>query len=225
MPRTLADDEEKTIEEELVRPFYAYDQILSRRVQHFYISGAIQEPCFYVDLVHKIQTALPDEVIYIHLNTIGGNIATGIQIINAMQASPAHVICSLESEASSLGTLIFLAADEFIVHDNCLMMFHNYSGWIGGKGHEQAAMFDATKKMFEGIARRLYIPFLSENELERIFNGADIYIHSDEIRDRLQYMVKMMEENLKPKKKAVKKKVTKKKAVKKKAARRSPKKS
>lgn len=143
-----------------------------------------------MDMIHRVQNAGPEDIIYIHLNTPGGHLDTGIQLVNAMQSTQAHVIASVESEAHSLGTLIFLAADEFVVHDNCMMMFHNFSGSVFGKSHEQQAHLQALIKWFNTLARRLYIPFLSEHEFERILRGEDIYLHSDEIRKRLEKMVK-----------------------------------
>lgn len=167
-----------------------YEQTIIRKVQHFYLSSVIEEPIHYIDMIHRIQSAGPDDIIYIHLNTPGGQLDTGIQIINAMQSTQAHVIASVESEAQSLGTLIFLAADEFVVHDNCTMMFHSYGGAVVGKGHEQKARMNSDMKVYDTLIRKLYVPFLSDVELERITNGEDIYIHSDEIRKRLDKLVK-----------------------------------
>lgn len=178
---------------ELNRPYWFFEQVLTRRVLHFYLSQVIEEPNKYIEMVHQIQTAGSDSIVYIHLNTPGGRLDTGIQLVNSMQASEAHIICSLEGEIASLGTLIFLAADEFIVHDNCLMMFHNYSGGVFGKGHEQIAALEANTRWVEEIMKRLYIPFMSEEEFERVRRGEDLYFHSDEIRKRLSKMVKIIE--------------------------------
>jgi ATP-dependent protease ClpP protease subunit len=99
----------------------------------------------------------------------------------------------VEAESHSLGTLIFLAADEFIVHDNCIMMFHNFSGSVGGKGHEQKAQLDATISWFTEFARKLYVPFLTEKEFDDIVDGKDLWIHSEDIRTRLKVMVAALE--------------------------------
>lgn len=188
----MANNEDK---DELIenKPFTYFEQAVVNKVHHYYLSEAIGEPNDYIELVHRIKTCGPHEVIHLHLNTPGGRLDTGVQLINAMQTSEAHVICSLESEAHSLGTLIFLAADEFIVHDNCMMMFHNYSGGMWGKGNEQVAQLAATIKWFESLARRIYLPFLSEEELEKILHGEDLWLHTDDIRDRLTAMVKIMQ--------------------------------
>lgn len=204
-------------------PYQYYEQQIIRRIHHFYISQLFTDPQLYIDMIHRIRSANSDDIIHIHLNTPGGRLDTGIQIINAMQSSEAHVVCSLESEVHSLGTLIFLAADEFIVHDNCMMMFHNFSGFTGGKGHEQVAQLQATVKWFTDIAQRLYVPFICEEELAAIFRGEDLWLHSAEIRDRLENMVKIMEEKMTEEsteaedaKKAPKKKIVSKKIVSKK---------
>lgn len=184
MPNLRRDDDKEPVF------FHYYEQVVIRKVHHFYLSGPIEAPGGYVDMIHKIQTAGPEDVIYIHLNTPGGQLDTGVQLINAMMATAAHVICSIESEAHSMATLIFLCADEYVVHDNCMMMFHNFSGAVFGKGHEQQAHLHALVKWFNTLARKLYIPFLSEEEFDRIQKGEDIYLHSDDIRRRLDKMVK-----------------------------------
>jgi ATP-dependent protease ClpP protease subunit len=183
--------------EELSEARYVhYEQTLVRKVQHFYLSAPIDEPIYYIDMIHRIQSAGADDIVYIHLNTPGGHLDTGVQIVNAIQSTQAHVIVSLEAEAHSLGTLIFLAADEFVVHDNCMMMFHNFSGAVVGKGHEQQALLQGTIKWFTTLAKRLYIPFLTDAEFDRILRGEDLYFHSDEIRKRLERMVKAQQEAL-----------------------------
>lgn len=175
------------------KPYHHFDQTVARRIQHYYLSGPIEEPHRYVDMVQKIQCAGSEEIVYIHLNTPGGQLDTGVQIINAMQSSQAHIIVSIEANCHSLGTLIFLAADEFVVHDNCLMMIHNFSGGTFGKGNEQQSQLEAQIKWFNTLAHKLYVPFLSDDEFRKIVKGEDLWLQSDEIRARLESMVKELD--------------------------------
>lgn len=174
--------------------YHYFSQQLVHHVHHYYISQSIDEPIHYVEMIHHLQTASPGHVIWIHLNTPGGHLSTGVQLINAMQASDAHIVTSIEGEVASMGTLIFLAGDEFVVHDNSLMMFHNYSGGVFGKGHEQIAALEATTKWTTEIMKRLYIPFISEDEMNRLQKGEDLYFHAEEIRTRLANMVEVLEQ-------------------------------
>lgn len=197
------EDEEETRKEK--KPYNYYEQAVASKVHHFYISEGISSPEKYIDMVHRIRMAGPTETVCIHLNSPGGCIDTGVQIINAMRASEANIVTSVESEAHSLATMIFLAGDEMVVHDDCVMMFHNFSAGAYGKGHELKASVKGVSDWCESLMRRLYIPFLSEKEFDRLLSGEDIWMQSDEIRERLVKMVSALERELKKKERELKK--------------------
>lgn len=176
------------------KPYQQYDHVYTAQHTHFYLSQAIGGPHLYTDMIHRINTASGSDTIVIHLNTSGGHLDTGVQIINAMQNSQAKIVTVLEGLAYSLGTLIFLAGDEMVVNDHCMMMFHNFKGGVIGKGNELTSQLDATVKWFSMLAKKIYIPFLTEDEFTRITKGEDLWMHSAEIRKRLDRMIKAMNE-------------------------------
>jgi len=188
------DDEEDDLRKKdpKKKAFEVYETTFTAQQVHFYLSDEIGEPKEYTDMIHRILVASPNDILFIHLNTPGGRLDTGVQIVNAMQNSQAKIITVLESMAFSLGTLIFLAGDEMIVNDHCMLMFHNFKGGILGKGQELAAQLEATMKWFSTLAKKIYIPFLTEEEFNRILRGEDIYMHSPEIRKRLDAMIKQL---------------------------------
>ncbi len=188
-----SDDEEIRINPffDKKKPYQQFDQTFHYQHIHFYLSEDIREPTAYTDMIYRILMADPNDVIYIHLNTSGGRLDTGVQLINAMQNSQAHIVTVLDGMAYSLGTLIFLAGDEMIVNDNCIIMFHNFKGGIVGKGNEIISELEATVKWFSELAKQLYIPFLSEEEFNRILKGEDLWMRSSEVRKRLDNMVKI----------------------------------
>ena len=182
-----------------------YEQTFTAKQTHFYISEEIGLPSEYIDMIHIIHTADTSDTIFIHLNTPGGVLDTGIQIINAMKNSQATIVTVLEGMAHSLGTLIFLSGEEMVVNDNCMMMFHNFRGGVIGKGNELTSELDATIKWFAALAKKIYVPFLSEEELKAIIKGEDIWMDSKEITKRLNRMEKDFldeEDNKKAKKTA-----------------------
>jgi ATP-dependent protease ClpP protease subunit len=190
-------DDEEEIDQRLVatlkkKAFQQYEQQFTAQQIHFYISKVISEPEDYTDMIHRMNMATPVDIIFIHLNTPGGSLDAGVQIITAMQNSAAKVVTILEGMAHSLGTLIFLAGDEMIVNDHCLMLFHNFKGGIDGKGHELVVQLAATVKWFAMFAKKFYIPFLTEDEFTRLVNGEDFWMHSAEIRRRLNRMMKII---------------------------------
>jgi ATP-dependent protease ClpP protease subunit len=188
---------EDEMPEEQIKPFEYFEQSVNQKIHHFYLSGAIDEPVHYVKMIHTIMSAPQQDTIYIHLNTPGGYLSTGIQLVNAMRASEATVVASLEGMAHSLGSLIFLAADQFIVHDNTTMMIHNFTSGIYGKGKEAEMEMHATLENFADIGAKYYIPFLTQKEFDSIVNDSDIWLHPEDVRDRLDKMVKAKQKELK----------------------------
>lgn len=168
------------------KPYGFFESQYAVQHMHFYISQEIGEASEYVDMIHSILSAGEHDTIFIHLNCPGGNLDTGVQIINAMQNSPAHVIAVLEGTAYSMGTMIFLSADEMVVNDHCMMMFHNFNGGLVGKGNELTSQLNATVGWFASLAEDIYVPFLSPEEVERIKRGEDIWMQSPEIMKRLE---------------------------------------
>lgn len=162
-----------------------YERQVPVRQISFYFCGEIQEPQYYAELFYTLRTANETDLIYLHLNSPGGDFDTGMQIINNMVASEAQVITVLEARAYSMAAMIFLAGDDLVVHDNCQLMFHTYSGNFAGKGNEQQAQVVALAKWFQKVMTRVCTPFLSAVEIDRIQHGSDLWMDSDEIRRRL----------------------------------------
>ncbi len=160
-------------------------QVPVRQVS-YYICGELKEPEYYTELFFTLRSASETDLIYLHLNSPGGDFNTGLQIINNMAASPARVVTIVEARAYSMAALIFLSGDEMYVHDNCQLMFHTYSGVFAGKGNEQEAEVAAVGKWFGKVMQRICTPFLSDAEIARILMGGDFWIDSDEIRRRLK---------------------------------------
>lgn len=176
------------------KPYGYFEESLQVRALHIYLSDVIEEPNLYTDLIHKIRTAGPNDVVHIYLNTPGGHIDTGVQIINAIENTQGLVYTHLDGSVCSMGSLIFLAGHQMVAYDHSIMMFHNYSGGAYGKGHEIKSMLDAQERWYDKLQERLLVPFLTEDELARIKKGEDIWMHYEEIIERLEHLQKLAEE-------------------------------
>ena len=54
-------------------------------LQQYYITNNITSPEVYIDMIQEIRMANPNDSIFIYINSEGGEVDTGIQIINAIQ--------------------------------------------------------------------------------------------------------------------------------------------
>lgn len=198
----LQGDDTHSLEETQGKPPYRFfEQQFTSRQLTFYLTGEILTPEHYVDMVHIIRTANEHDTVYVVLNTIGGDLATGIQLINAMRSTPAKVVAVVDGTCYSMGTMLMLAADEIIVNDNCMVMFHHYTSGISGKGSEQAAELTATIEWFAELCDDFYYPFLAKEEIEKLLEGKDFWMTSKEVRERFADMIAEEEPKPAPKKK------------------------
>lgn len=173
------------VEEEPFGGLVRYERHMPIHQVSYYLCGELQDPQYYTELFYTLRTAAETDLIYLHINSPGGDFNTGLQIINNMLASEAHVVTVLEARAYSMAAFIFLSGDELIVHDNCQLMFHTYSSSFAGKGSEQLAEVQALGNWFEKVTTRLCTPFLSAADISHILQGSDLWMDSDEIRRRL----------------------------------------
>ena len=61
-------EENKEIAES--KPYQYFEQGVSRRIHHFYLSQSIEGPEHYIDMIHRIATATSDDIIHIHYKNI-----------------------------------------------------------------------------------------------------------------------------------------------------------
>ena len=168
----------------------SYRQIIPVTIYHFYITSEIGDVEHFLELIHTLKTAEPHDTVFIYLNTPGGNLRTTIQLITAMRQTNATIITCLEGEVSSAGTMIFLTGHKYLVNPNCSFMIHNYSGGILGKGQEIAAHAKFIEKYSRSLLNDIYNDFLTENEIEEVLEGRDIWLTSEQVIERLGNKVK-----------------------------------
>lgn len=194
-----------------------FSQSINASVHHFYLYGAIEDDInIYSELLNVLRTGNENDTVIIYINSEGGVLRMALQIANAMLTTQARVITSLDGEASSAATLIFLAGEEYIINPNCSFMIHNYSAGVWGKGHELQAHIDHRRLTVTKIMKDFYCKLLSEDELEDVIKGRDIWMDSDELTTRLENVLdtnEIIKETVEEQKKEKKKKVSKKKTT------------
>lgn len=170
------------------RPYMMYESANVARNIDIYISDEFAEPLLYCEMIHVIRTATPNDTICIHLNTPGGRLDTGVQLISAIRSSEARIVTILDGVAHSMGALLFLCGHEMIIHDHAQLMFHTYSGGVFGKGSDIRGQTDATEDWFRIIANDICYPFMSKKEIQRMLKGEDFWFQTEQIEQRLTKM-------------------------------------
>lgn len=150
-----------------------------------FISNGITDPEDYLELLDTLRSAGPNDAVCIFLNSEGGNVDTGIQILSAMKDCAGTVVTVLDGYVRSMAALLFLAGRHRIVKDNSIMMLHEYSTYFGGKASENKAYNSAMDKAYGAIVAEYCSGFLSDEEISRMFRGEDLYFLAEEVRTRI----------------------------------------
>lgn len=160
----------------------------------FYIYGGISGVENYLGLLETLSTASESDVVYLHINSMGGEMFTAIPIVNAMRECKANVITVAEGAVMSAGSLIFFAGDGLVVNPHCSFMVHDVECGALGKVGGNKAHSDHLHKGTEELYRDVYLPFLSEEEVAGVLAGADMYMSSDDVIGRIEALTEEVEE-------------------------------
>ena len=170
-------------------------------IYDLYLTGAIGDAKDYQDWSQMMRSATENDVVYIHINSNGGEIFTAIQLMRTMQETQATVIASVEGMCMSAATLLFLTADVCEVSEHSHFMFHTYSSGNWGKGSEQLANVMADDKWARHLFNTVYKGFLDPKEMESMIDGKDLWMNPAEVGKRLDKRNKLALKGKGPKKK------------------------
>jgi ATP-dependent protease ClpP protease subunit len=150
------------------------------------IDEDIGDPSRYRNLLSALATATERDIFKFRVTSRGGQLGTGLIIANAIMNSAASTLAVIEYEAVSAASLITMACDEIFAMPNSYMMVHTASY---GTGVQQAQQIkdsvDFYTEHIDTIVRQHYEGFLSEEEIEQVIRGKEIFLHADEINKRV----------------------------------------
>lgn len=151
---------------------------------YIYFTDDIQSPAIYNEAVHKLLTAEEGSEVILMINSGGGDVESAIMLVDAVRRSAANVTSFVTGFAASAATILALSADELEVVDHTPFMIHNYSGGLGGKGHELKARQEFMDKALNDAFTEFYSAFLTKEEMEEVIDGKDMWMGPDEVRER-----------------------------------------
>lgn len=108
--------------------------------------------------VAKALADLPETCheITVHINSMGGEVAQGVAIYNALKSHGAHVTTVCEGFACSIASVIFMAGDTRIMRDASLLMIHNAWMYASGSSADLRKAADDLETITE-LSKRAYM--------------------------------------------------------------------
>jgi ATP-dependent protease ClpP protease subunit len=155
----------------------------------FYLCGEIKPAEEYVEWFQILRAAGENDIIYIRINSEGGDLFSAMQLVRAIQESNANIVCTVEGICMSAATLIFLSGDRYELSDHTMFMFHNYSSGTIGKGGEMYDQITHFRSWSEKLFTSFYKDFLTPEEIKSMLDNKDIWLDAEEVAKRLEKRV------------------------------------
>lgn len=139
-------------------------------------------------ILYSMQSKYPE--IHVYINSVGGNVATCLEMIAILQKF-SYAITVSTSEISSAGFLLWSIGKIRVLTDHTSIMHHRESYMFVGKTQQHADYSEHTNQVFQRVYRDYLIDLITEEEQNRAsytevyFSGKDfidrgVAIHYDE---------------------------------------------
>lgn len=180
----------------VIPPSEVYVSERTSRVIDIPITGTIQSPEYYNDMVYMLRNAQPEDEVNILINSWGGVVDGALHIVSGIQSCPAHSItASITGACGSAATYIFFACTQWEIPPYAGMLIHtsSYGAGYAPTPHQlDLAKYEATHN--QGVHDIFYKGFLSEQELLAVADSKQMYFTADEILERLNNRAKYLQE-------------------------------
>ena len=94
-------------------------------------------------------------------------------------------IADITGDCYSAASILALSCDQCVVGRHANLLAHEVSYGVGGKGSDNLSHVQHIKKISDKLIWDTYEGFLTDDEIESVLNGKELFLDSDEIVERL----------------------------------------
>lgn len=149
------------------------------------LSRTITEADDFEDEFQVLAAAGPNDVVKIIINSDGGTISTALLLCKAIRECEAHTVAFIGMFCASSATLIALACSEWEIDTESSFMIHTATYGLYGKAQEVSAQARHMDKMITRLMYSAYTGFLTQEEIQGVIDGKDMWLEGEELAGRL----------------------------------------
>lgn len=160
---------------------------LQKNFYHVWLTSEIESADKYVDVFDCLMQATAGDVVAFHLNTPGGDLNTALQIIDAIESTPATTIGFLEGEVCSAGSMIAMACENVEISEYAQMMIHTFTQGMWGKFSDIQTSTDFHTKWWKEVFEKIYKDFCTKEEMAQILAGKELWLNATQCAERFKH--------------------------------------
>ena len=151
----------------------------------YYLSDCVQDSHEYHELLQLLDTASENDLIRLVINNSGGETGSTVQLVDHIRSSKATVVGLISGNAFSAAGVIWMACDIQEFSEHCMLMIHCAVGGSSGKYSDIEKYIKVANKRTRKLYADIFEGFLTEEELEAVARGEELWILDDELHERL----------------------------------------
>lgn len=150
------------------------------------IDEDIKGPKYYRGVTQAINDLKEGDVVQFDIASPGGQLDGLVSLLASIENTEAHIIGNIIGSASSAASILALSCDEIYVSPYATMLVHNASYGVNGKAADVKGYVDHLNDVSEKMLKEVYKYFLSEDEIQKVIQGTDLWFNAEQISERLQ---------------------------------------
>ena len=166
---------------------YTVSEVVSSKFE-FHLDEDIVDPSYYRNLITVLNNATETDLVVLNINSQGGMLDSAIAIMDALNNTRAQTLAFTTGSCYSAATLIALSCSTVEVGEFSNWMIHDGSYGVVSKSTDIVNRGIFENNFIRKLFKKVYIPFLSEEELEQVMKGMDLWLTSEEVEERLANM-------------------------------------
>ena len=192
MKRKMSGELEYLQQQQDELPYTCSDMVSTK--YEFYIDQDILEPSYYRNLITVLNNATENDLVILNINSQGGSLDSAISIMQALRDTRAETIAHTVGSCYSAATLLALSCNNVDVGEFSNWMIHDGSYAVASKSSDIVTRASFENKFIRNIFKSVYIPFISEQEMNDVMRGVDLWMTSSEVRERFTKMQEKLQE-------------------------------
>ena len=192
MKRKMSGELEYLQQQQDELPYTCSDMVSTK--YEFYIDQDILEPSYYRNLITVLNNATENDLVILNINSQGGSLDSAISIMQALRDTRAETIAHTVGSCYSAATLLALSCNNVDVGEFSNWMIHDGSYAVASKSSDIVTRASFENKFIRNIFKSVYIPFISEQEMNDVMRGVDLWMTSSEVRERFTKMQEKLQD-------------------------------
>ena len=184
--------------------------VKSQQLNNFsvHITGDIRDAEYYTKIFELCLDAGENDIINFFIASNGGDLDGLNVLLEGIRLTDAHVCAILIGPAHSAASILALNCHDIVVTSSATMLTHNIRTGFGGKIADLEAFTNFSRKISNKLIKDTYEAFLNPTELQEVLHGKELWLDSEQIKERLQARMEFLmgEKESQPKKPSRKKK-------------------